>query len=188
MQVLKATYFSTFNLNFTSQISTKWALHDYFSSMGTQTGPDLISSYLLQVGLHDLITDLSRWFAEYYFRRIPWSTYSSVCKEECQSELMRACKKSVLNSDLQLAAVGSVKNSCLPLEFVFSLLWSRNLQVSDSSNPEVQCCIYKGSPIIPILSWIKPIPRVNTYFFKAHSNIVLPHTPMLSQRSDTVHW
>ena len=29
-------------------------------------------------------------------------------------------------------------------------------------------------PIIPILSRINPIPRIDTYFFKVHSNIVLP--------------
>ena len=40
-------------------------------------------------------------------------------------------------------------------------------------NPEVQCRIHKGSPIIPILSRINPIPRIDTYLFKVHSNIVL---------------
>ena len=40
--------------------------------------------------------------------------------------------------------------------------------------PEVQCRIHKGSPIIPILSRINPIPRIDTYFFKVHSNIVFP--------------
>ena len=50
-------------------------------------------------------------------------------------------------------------------------------------NPEVQCCIHKGSPIIPILSRINPIHRINTYFFKIHSNIVLPFTRRSSSRS-----
>jgi hypothetical protein len=40
-------------------------------------------------------------------------------------------------------------------------------------NPEVQCRIHKGSPIIPIRSQINPIPRIDIYFFKVHSNIVL---------------
>ena len=40
-------------------------------------------------------------------------------------------------------------------------------------NPEVQCHIHKGSPIIPILSRINPIPRIDTHFFKIHSNIIL---------------
>ena len=44
-------------------------------------------------------------------------------------------------------------------------------------NPEVQCRIHKGSPIIPILSRINPISRIDTYLFKVHSNIVLPSTP-----------
>ena len=39
-------------------------------------------------------------------------------------------------------------------------------------NPEVQCRIYKGSPIIPILSRINPITRIDTYLFKVHSNTV----------------
>ena len=34
--------------------------------------------------------------------------------------------------------------------------------------------IHKGSPIIPILSLINPIPRFDTYLFEFHSNIVLP--------------
>ena len=33
---------------------------------------------------------------------------------------------------------------------------------------------FKGSPIIPILSRINLIPRIDTYPFKVHSNIVLP--------------
>ena len=41
--------------------------------------------------------------------------------------------------------------------------------------------IYKifqlSSPIIPILSRINPIPHIDSYFFKVHSNIVLPSTP-----------
>ena len=36
---------------------------------------------------------------------------------------------------------------------------------------------FKGSPIIPILSRINPIIRIDTYLFKVHSNIVLPSTP-----------
>ena len=50
-------------------------------------------------------------------------------------------------------------------------------------NPEVQCRIHKGSPIIPILSRINPIPRIDTYLFKVHFNIVLPSTPRPPQRS-----
>ena len=40
-----------------------------------------------------------------------------------------------------------------------------------------------GSPIIPILSRINPIPRIEAYLFKVHSNIVLPSTPRPPQRS-----
>ena len=36
---------------------------------------------------------------------------------------------------------------------------------------EVQCRIQKGPPIIPILSRINQIPRINTYFFQIHSNL-----------------
>ena len=43
--------------------------------------------------------------------------------------------------------------------------------------PGDQCHIHKGSPIIPILSRINPIPRTDNYLFKVHSNIVLPSTP-----------
>ena len=35
---------------------------------------------------------------------------------------------------------------------------------------------HKGSPIIPILSRINPIPRIDAYLFKVHYNIVLPST------------
>ena len=44
-------------------------------------------------------------------------------------------------------------------------------------NPGVQCRIHKGSPIIPILSQINPITRIDTYLFKVHSNIVFLSTP-----------
>ena len=38
------------------------------------------------------------------------------------------------------------------------------------TNPEVQCCNNTGSPIIPLLSQIKRIPRIDNYFFKPHAN------------------
>ena len=41
---------------------------------------------------------------------------------------------------------------------------------------DVQWHIHKGSPKIPILSQINPIPCTDTYFFRVHSNIVLPST------------
>ena len=37
-------------------------------------------------------------------------------------------------------------------------------------NQEVQCCIHKDPPIIPILDQINSIPHINTYFFKIHSS------------------
>ena len=43
----------------------------------------------------------------------------------------------------------------------------------DQQNLKVQCHVNKGSPIIPILSRINPNPRIDTYFFKIHYNIVL---------------
>ena len=39
---------------------------------------------------------------------------------------------------------------------------------------------HKGSPIILILSQTNPNPRIDTNFFKVHSNTVLPTTPRLS--------
>ena len=41
-------------------------------------------------------------------------------------------------------------------------------------NPKVQCGYHKGSPIIPILSQIDPISRIDTYFFKINFNIFPP--------------
>ena len=41
-------------------------------------------------------------------------------------------------------------------------------------NPEVQCRILNGSPVIPILRWINPISRIDFYSFKIQSNIFLP--------------
>ena len=35
----------------------------------------------------------------------------------------------------------------------------------------------QGFSIIPILSRLNPIPRIDTYLFKVHSNIVLPKGP-----------
>ena len=50
-------------------------------------------------------------------------------------------------------------------------------------NPEVQFQIHKGSPIIRISSRINRIPRIDTHFFKVHSDIVLPSTLRSSKRS-----
>ena len=47
--------------------------------------------------------------------------------------------------------------------------------------PVVQSRIQKGSPIIPIMSSINHIHRIDTYLFKIHSNNVLPSTPSLSK-------
>ena len=52
-------------------------------------------------------------------------------------------------------------------------------------NPEVQCRIHKGSPIIPILSRINPIPHIDTYLFKVHFNIVLLSTPRRPYQSSS---
>ena len=43
-------------------------------------------------------------------------------------------------------------------------------------NPDIQCRIHKGSPTIPILSQINPIPHIHTYYFKIHSIIALQST------------
>ena len=48
-------------------------------------------------------------------------------------------------------------------------------------NPEFQYRIHKGSLVIPILSPINPIPHIDIYFFKIHSNIVLPSMPGISR-------
>ena len=37
-----------------------------------------------------------------------------------------------------------------------------------------QCRIHKDSPLIPILSGINPAPRIETYVFKIHCDVVLP--------------
>ena len=44
-------------------------------------------------------------------------------------------------------------------------------------NLTAQCRIHNVPLIIPILSRINQIPRTDTYFFKIHSNTVLPPTP-----------
>ena len=57
---------------------------------------------------------------------------------------------------------------------------------SIAENPNVQFHSHKGSPIIPILNCINPGPlcylsypgsRIDIYFRKIDSNIVLPSTP-----------
>ena len=50
--------------------------------------------------------------------------------------------------------------------------------------------IHKGSPVIPILNRINPIPRTDTNFFKIHSNIVqrLGLPKVLFPEGVTIHW
>ena len=52
-----------------------------------------------------------------------------------------------------------------------------NNQLYGLWKPEVQSYIYKGFPIIPILSRINPIPCTEANLFKINSNIALPSTP-----------
>ena len=61
--------------------------------------------------------------------------------------------------------------------------YGTNFRTHSSHLTKVQCRIHKGSPIIPILSRINPIPRTDTYLFKVHSNIFLPPTPRSPQGS-----
>ena len=67
-------------------------------------------------------------------------------------------------------------------DFIFVTILLTN-ELHDLGDPEVQCRIHKGSPIIPTLSQINPIPHIITYFFKVQSNIVLPSTPRSPQKS-----
>ena len=46
-------------------------------------------------------------------------------------------------------------------------------------NPEVQCRIHKGPPIISILSLVNSNPLTGTYFLRIYYNIVLPAHPGL---------
>ena len=43
--------------------------------------------------------------------------------------------------------------------------------------------IHKGSPMIPILSRITPIPRIDAYLFKVYFYIVLPFRSWISRRA-----
>ena len=68
------------------------------------------------------------------------------------------------------------------LSNVFTLDFCDQLYVLDNKldslwNPEAQYRIHKGSPITPILNEIKSIPRIDTYFFNIHSNVVIPSAP-----------
>ena len=60
----------------------------------------------------------------------------------------------------------------LSMLLVINLIDKINLfyELHDLGNPEFQYRIHKGSPIIPTLSRIKKIPRIDSYFCKAHSN------------------
>ena len=65
-----------------------------------------------------------------------------------------------LHSDL--VNIFKTENRCLGTKkYIF--LWLMNL--------EVQCRVYKDSPIISILTRFNPILRIDTYFFKIHSKL-----------------
>ena len=48
--------------------------------------------------------------------------------------------------------------------------------------PVVQCRIHKGSPIIPTLRLINPIPRIDIYLPKVHPNTMLPSSSRSSKK------
>ena len=55
-------------------------------------------------------------------------------------------------------------------------LLNHAVYLHDLCNPEIQCRTHKFPLIIPVLNRINPIPRIDTYFFTVHSNIVVPST------------
>ena len=59
----------------------------------------------------------------------------------------------------------AIYNHCT-CRFYIIIIKLRGLQ-----NPEIQCRIHNGSPIIPILSRFNVIPRSDNYFFKILSNL-----------------
>ena len=67
-----------------------------------------------------------------------------------------------------------IVNIPLEIQISYNLLTNR---LHGLWNPEVQYRIIKGSSIIPILWKINHIPRIDTYLFNVHSNIVFPSTP-----------
>ena len=89
-----------------------------------------------------------------------------------------------MSNPVSLRSINSSENFSLKYRRIFSILWafSRYNYLYDLWNPKVQCRIHKGSPIIPILSRINPIPRMDTHIFKIHFNIVLPSTTRPSKR------
>ena len=64
-----------------------------------------------------------------------------------------------------------LKNTNLYI-FIFTILFISYNLLLVLWNPEVQCRTHKDSSVIPILSRINPIPRIDTYFFKV--SIFLP--------------
>ena len=88
-------------------------------------------------------------------------------------QIPRLCKKPGLNSWFRASFLSlNIYDAC---NTVWHKLEDNGLQPAlGLMNPEVQCRIHEGSLIIPILSRINPIPRIDTYLFKVHSNIVLP--------------
>ena len=62
-------------------------------------------------------------------------------------------------------------------EIIIAMKHDNINQLHDLWNPDVQCRIHKDSPIVPILSRINQISRIDTCFFKIHFSIVLPSTP-----------
>ena len=69
----------------------------------------------------------------------------------------------MLSGNVVVATVGSCEE--VPIAHSKLTAWLMD--------PEGQCRIHKGSPIIPILSQIDPILCIDTYSYKVHSNIVL---------------
>jgi len=70
-----------------------------------------------------------------------------------------------------------------------SLSWEANSRSASQEiprllwNPEVNYCADKSPPLIPVLSQMHSVHTLPNYFFKIHSNIILPFTPRSSEWS-----
>lgn len=99
-----------------------------------------------------------------------------------QCSLMLLCSLHLTSSFLIQQFCMSVSHRESPWEAIGS--WACNKILSMLLNPNVNYCVHKSMPLIPVLArWLHPVYDFQSYVIKIHCKIIVPVMPRCSKWS-----